>query len=152
MKHSHVVSIPVLFKRLLISVLIIPIFMSGCSTDTNNAGVCFQETFQKAPDGAVSELVGYADGYRDWDSYYLRFRIALPNCKKLIGSTFFKITQKTFTDGVQGPIPKWWKPAYNPGTLYMESSKFHPGHSTGDAYLCYDPSTQIVYFCWTGLD
>jgi hypothetical protein len=52
---------------------------------------------------------------------------------------------------ISGPTPDWWTPLEDSPTVF-QSGAFHPGFSSGQALVSYDPSSQVANAYWDGVD
>ena len=141
-------------------VLLSLLSLSGCGNPDNlskiaSAPKCFKEVFQRQPPPSVLNLQGEGTQYRSAD-IYLRFQASKPALMTLIGTRTHFISRKRFIDevGNAGDPPAWWKPLSGKPTLFITSSTslYDPSYSKGNAYLTYDPATQIVCVYSEALD
>ncbi len=139
--------------------LIMILCASGCVDieKIHSGDSCYEATFGTSPPTTISSLHGEGRAFRDSGHAYLKFEVPKKVLMALIGSHFSPITRTEFTDrtsnaGITGPTPTWWTPFAGSPSLFMESNTFHPTFFSGEAFLSYDVTTQVVCFYWDGVD
>ncbi|AMV35834.1 hypothetical protein [Planctomyces sp. SH-PL62] len=116
----------------------------------------FQATFGAFPSSSVRNLQGEGRAFRDSGHVYLKFEVPQGTLQAMLGGGFTPLSAEAFakeTTGaaIYGPRPGWWMPL--PGsTVLLESKRFHPTFSTGEAFAAYEPATSTAYLYWSGMD
>jgi hypothetical protein len=117
----------------------------------------YQATFDAPPGPGVSILQAYGRAFRDSSTCYLRLKATPTAFGALTAIGFTPITADDYRTKIQGgsirgPLLSWWNPLTDSPTVFLYSGTFHPGFTSGQAIVAYEPTVQIVNFYWDGLD
>ena len=125
-----------------------------------DSAIAYKDAFGMAPSSDVTALRSATDGFADWDTVHLGFKVS-PN-------TIQRITAKGWSSDSTGEsvnwrpdgsyyhdedTPEWWRPRKTATTrIYFATKRLGHYSTQEEETLIYDAGTQQAYYWYHGLD